>query len=88
MDTYIFKEQYSYYFPLFEGFIGECVIPVMSSTNVICCMARLWVRFSVSNGSVFGMFVLQRFKENPNLAGSVRVCAKRFPQLSPQILIQ
>jgi len=46
------------------------------------------VATSVSNGSVFGPLVLYWFGENPDLAGSVRVCAKRFPQLSPQIFIQ
>jgi hypothetical protein len=43
---------------------------------------------SFSNGSIFGPFLLSRFQENPELAGLVPVFAKRFPQLSPPILIR
>jgi len=42
----------------------------------------LCIMHGVSNSSVFGPFVLQQLQEKPDPAGSVRVCAKRFPQLS------
>jgi len=42
---------------------------------------------SVSNGSVFGPFLIDWFQQHPAPAGSVRVCTKRFPQLSPWIFI-
>jgi hypothetical protein len=38
---------------------------------------------NVSNGSVFGLFVIKRARETPAPGGSVQVFAKQFPQLSP-----
>jgi len=42
---------------------------------------------SVSKGSVFRPFLIKRFQETPAPGGSFRVCAKRFPQLSPWIFV-
>jgi len=54
--------------------------------GISCCLKR-WDTPSVSNGSIFGPFLLWRFHENLDPAGSVRVSAQWFPQLSPWIFI-
>ena len=57
------------------------------TSRMQCCCNFRWVS-SVSNGSVFGPFVLYWFQENLAPDSSVRVCVRRFPQLSPAIFMR